>query len=125
MFPVFKLITKNRPFILNSCKLNKNTDSVSVTPDMSCIGLFSLLIPSSAQILTSMSSLVGEGSVTLNHGGELIIDFIPGYPSLCLRGAGLAAISLPDLSRVGEREGGVGSLDYDSKASYSYADETK
>ena len=36
--------------------------------------------------------------------------FIPGYPSLCLRGAGLAATSLQDLTRVGEGEGGAGSL---------------
>ena len=31
-----------------------------------------------------------------------ILDFIPRYPSLCLRGAGLAAISWQDLARVGE-----------------------
>ena len=39
-----------------------------------------------------------------------IFDLIPRYPSLYLRRAGQAAISLQDLGRVGERKGGVGSL---------------
>ena len=39
-----------------------------------------------------------------------IFDLISRYPSLYLRRAGQAAISLQDLGRVGERKGGVGSL---------------
>ena len=39
---------------------------------MSCIGVCSGA--SSVQSLTSMLSVVGEGSVTLNHGGEFKVQ---------------------------------------------------
>ena len=41
---------------------------------MICIGVSSFAIPSLPQILTSMSSVVGEDSCTLNHGGELKVQ---------------------------------------------------
>ena len=41
---------------------------------MSCIGVSSLEIVKLLQILTSMPSVVGEGSRTLNHGGELKVQ---------------------------------------------------
>ena len=41
---------------------------------MSCIGVSSFRLSRKPQILTSMSSVVGEGSCTLNHGGELKVQ---------------------------------------------------
>ena len=40
----------------------------------SCIGESLVVAPLVKQILTSMSSVVGEGSRTLNHGGELKVQ---------------------------------------------------
>ena len=56
-----------------------------------------------------------------------VLDLIPCYLSLFLRGASLAATSLQDLPRVSEREGSVGSLgnswlSQDHQGSCSYAD---
>ena len=59
------------------------------------------------------------------HASCSIPDLTPRYLSLFLRRAGLVATSLQDLARVGEGEGGVGSLGnswLSYKASYSYAD---
>ena len=70
-----------------------------------------------------MSSVVGEGSVTLNHGGELKVqqELVGPHPCPSHRGSPFEKKGplspgycvRPDsqnLSRVGEGEGGVGSL---------------
>ena len=53
---------------------------------MSCTGVSSFPIPPVPQILTSMSSVVGGDSRTLNHGGELKVqqELVgpPGYACL-------------------------------------------
>ena len=55
---------------------------------MSCIGESSYDV-ALAQILTSMSSVVGEGSVTLNHGGELKVqqELVEPHPCPSHRGS--------------------------------------
>ena len=58
---------------------------------MSCIGVSSFAIASFPQILTSMSSVVGEDSCTLNHGGELKVqqELVGPHPCPSHRGSSI------------------------------------
>ena len=79
-FQYLVMVTAIYIVVLQLCTIittdSKLVDSVGyfTYSSISCIGVSSSPIPLVPQILTSMSSVVGGDSVTLNHGGELKVQ---------------------------------------------------